>query len=108
MAGQHLCGWRAHRWVLQAPRPSALCSLTPDPVPEIQPEAPVGMRFRGDADNSAPERREVGAKRRKVEPGAGPPECGVGKDSGVSLLLRLCGTSARNALPLAAPGSSRS
>lgn len=38
------------------PGPAHCASLTPDPVPGIQQEAPVGMRLRGDTANSAPER----------------------------------------------------
>lgn len=76
MAGQRLCGWRARRWVLQAPRPCALGQPhTPDPLPGIQPDALVGTRFRGDTANSAREELGVGSvKRRKVGLGAGPPE----------------------------------
>ena len=46
MGGPHLCGWCIRRWVLQAPGPVCCTSLTPDPVPGTQPEAPVGARFR--------------------------------------------------------------
>lgn len=68
----------------------------------IQPEAPVGVRFR-ETLTTRSGRTGMGA-RGGCRTGTDSPKCDVHKDSGELRLMRLCGASARTALPRAAPG----
>lgn len=73
------------------PRPAHCASLTPDPVPGIQQEAPVGMHLREDTANSAPEGCGVGGQGAKCGTRSKiPRNASTGEVSGGSRFLRLC------------------
>lgn len=91
-----------------SPHPVSFASLTPERVPEIQQETPVGMCLCGHPASSAREEWRGRPRRAIWEEEQDTPKCGALKDSVGARFLRLCSASARPALRLAAPGSGAS